>query len=629
MNGLSLLQRDDEKHSDSIRFNRLTIDDINLSNLNSLAINNIQVYEPGVYLVRMNQTDWEFEQWIPQSTRIEKTAETKNFSEQSTSESFFQLSLNNINIDDSDLCYQDNSTSLYYCLTFKDLDWTGSFKFDTRPTDSDGVNLLAKGSLELTRPNIHNQTITRDLLTLETLALSDMNISGTDNVSLKSLVIENLAALQRGEDKDDNTASFDSLIIDNIKYATNKVDIESVELKGLANAASKNKDGGWEHDKWKPKTIDTKHDVKDKPAKQPAETEPFVIALQKVKLTSDKNISFTDNSTEPALKVGLQKLVFDMNDIYSTKPDSSSPFKLHAQTFKHSTVDIEGTVKLFADKLSFDAEGKLKGFDLRAASPASQKAIGHIIKSGQLDADLELLAVDGVLDSNIGLSLYHFNIKASSKEDAEKLDKKFGMPLNQTLVLLRDKDDSIHLDIPITGDVNNPDFDPMDAIIKATSKATTVTLITFYTPYGLVYAGGNVAFNLATALNFEPVNFTPGSSEVLAESKEQLDGLSKLLTEKPQVRLTLCGVANRQDAFTLYPDFKEEFDRNKKLEQKNQTEVKLSAEQAKNLLQLAGDRQVNSKNYLINNGITHDRLILCAPEYREEDKAIAGVEITI
>jgi len=202
------------------------------------------------------------------------------------------------------------------------------------------------------------------------------------------------------------------------------------------------------------------------------------------------------------------------------------------------------------------------------------------------------------------------------------------MPLNQTLVLLRDKDDSIHLDIPITGDVNNPDFNPMDAIIKATSKAATVTLITFYTPYGLIYAGGNMAFNLATALNFDPIEFSPGSSELQSSSKEQLDGLSKLLIEKPQVHLTLCGVTNQQDIFMLYPERKIEKQREEN--KTNAITIAFTEEQTSRLSELASERQINSKNYLVNTrGIEHDRLILCAPEHKEEDEAVSGVEINI
>jgi hypothetical protein len=630
MNELSLLQREDEKHIDSVRFHQLTIDDINLAQLNSLSINDIAMEKPGVYLVKQNQTDWEYQQWLPPTDNTGQDDKTKDNEEPPATPSSFKVSLKNIKVNEPDLCYLDNSTSIYYCLTFARFAWNGSVVYDTNTPDTNDISLIAKGDLELSRPKVHNHSLDRNLVAFESLSLDELDVAGINKVALKNLSIDKLAALQRSNSSDDNTAAFDKLSIDDVLYTKNKVAVKSIVLNGLTNTVSKNKDGGWEHDKWMQNSEKEKETAESKTKKQDTSDESFIIALQKLKVSSDKKITFTDNSTEPATKVGLQSLTFDMSDIYSEKPDSESPFKLAAKTLLHSTMDIEGKVKPFAEKISFDADGKLKGFDLRAASPATKKAIGHTIKSGQLDADLKLLAVDGVLDSNIGLTLQHFNIKATSKADADKLNEKFGMPLNQTLVLLRDKDDSIHLDIPITGDVNNPNFNPMDAIVKATSKAATVTLITFYTPYGLIYAGGNMAFNLATALNFDPIKFTPGSSEIIAESKEQLSNLSKLLTEKPQVHLTLCGITNQQDALTLFPELKEQLEKSNKGDEKSHVDIKVTAEQLSQLDQLAKDRQDNSKNYLIDNhGIAHNRLIVCEPEYRKEEDAIAGVEINI
>ncbi len=629
MDTLSLLQRDDEKHSDSIRFGQLIINDITLSDLNSLVINDIGVSEPGVYLVKHNQNDWEYQQWIPQSSSTDKAADQAANEKDNPAKtgSSFKLSLNDLNIDASDLCYLDNETALYYCLTFDKLAWKGSVKYDSKATKTKAVNLQAKGSLKLTQPNIHNQTIDRNLINFASLDLTGLDITGTDNISLTRLDLNKLNALQRGKDTKDNTAAFDTLAITDIKYTENNIAINSIDLKGLASKVSKDKKGAWEHDKWIIKDKTGKQDTpeKDKPATD-NDKKPFVIALNKLNITTDKKILFTDSSTTPATEAGLQNLTFDISQLYTTKPDTNSPFKLQAKTIRHSTIDLEGTIKPFAEKVSMAADGKLKGFDLRAASPSTKKAIGHIIKSGQLDADIDLKAIDGELDSNIALSLYHFQMKSVSKEDAAKLDEKFGMPLNQTLVLLRDKDDSIHLDIPITGDVNNPSFDPMDAIIKATSKAATVTLITFYTPYGLIYAGGNLALNLATALNFDPIAFDPGSSEMNSASKEQLDGLSKLLIEKPQVHLTLCGYTNKQDVLKLFPERKP---KNEKEKDKS-ADVPLTKEQILKLKHLASDRQTNSKNYLVKtHSIDHSRMILCAPEHKGDEENISGVEVNI
>ncbi len=167
MKDLSLLQREDKKHIDSIRFSRLTIDDIKLSNMNSLAINNISISNPGVYLARQNPTDWEYQQWIPQSSPSSTTIGKQEPGKQTSSKSSFKLTLKNININDSDLCYLDSDPSLYYCLTFAKLDWKGLIKYDTKPSMANDINLLVNGDLKLLQHNIHNQTIDRDLLDVE------------------------------------------------------------------------------------------------------------------------------------------------------------------------------------------------------------------------------------------------------------------------------------------------------------------------------------------------------------------------------------------------------------------------------------------------------------------------------
>ncbi len=630
MKQLSLLQRDDEKHIDALRFSRLLINDITLTNLNSLSIDNIKIDQPGLYLVKENKSQWEFEQWLPPSQKTPSPPNEATTRIDSKS-SGFKFSLNNVIIEHSDLCYLDQPASLYYCLTMQQLNWQGKINFDSEAINTATAGLLLQGDLGFEQPALHNHSIDRKLLEFDSLALSRLEVTNDLSVSVEDLKLDHLTAMQRSKKTDDNSISFEQLAINNIQYQTDALSINSIALSGLAAAFSKNKNGTWEHDKWlsheknnhtnevsSTKTTDqTTPEINNKDA--------FIIALSKLEINTDKSVSFTDNSTQPTMTVGLNEFNLELNKLYSNKPTENTDFKLFAKTTRHGTIDLAGTAKPFAEKISFDASGKLKGFDLRAASPATKKAIGHTIKSGQLDADLTLLAIDGQLDSNIALSLHHFNIKAGSKQDADKLNEKFGMPLNQTLVLLRDKDDSIHLDIPITGDVNNPSFNPMDAIIKATSKAATVTLITFYTPYGLIYAGGHLAFNLATALNFDPIEFPPGESKLSDSGKQQLDGLSKLLTEKPKVHLTLCGVTNQHDALALYPKLKEPIDTDKKT-----TDIKLNKEQLLQLKQLARERQVNSKNHLVDNsGIEHNRLILCEPEHNTDDDAIAGVVINI
>ena len=65
MKQLSGLQRDDDAHKDALRFAELTINDIDFKQLGELTIKDISLNEPGIYLVRNSETDWEYQQWIP------------------------------------------------------------------------------------------------------------------------------------------------------------------------------------------------------------------------------------------------------------------------------------------------------------------------------------------------------------------------------------------------------------------------------------------------------------------------------------------------------------------------------------------------------------------------------------
>ncbi len=622
MTDLSALQRDDVKHKDAVRFHQIDVSDINLADLNVLSVNDIKISEPGLYLVKNDEHSWEYQQWLPQTVAPSSPAENTATSSSSKTTSPFRVSINNINIKNIDSCYLEKESALYYCFVFDELDWDGKIKYDTLPAPSGAINLTASGDLTLTNPNIHNESIDRTLIDFSSLALTNINLTELNAITLDSLKLARFTALQRSEKKDDNTVSFETLAINNVNYSKNKIAIDTIKLDGLSDTISKNPDGTWEHNKWFANTNTTETDTTSKQGAD--KKQDFIISLKKLLVSSDKKSLFIDNSTKPAMQGGLQALSLDVRNLDSTKPDIDSPISLSATTTRHATIKIDGTARPLAKKVSFTLDGKLKGFDLRSASPATTKAIGHIIKSGQLDADLTLHATEGELDSNIALSLYQFHIKAKSKADAEKLNASIGMPLNQTLVLLRNKDDSIHLDIPITGDINNPNFNPMDAIVVATTKAATVTLITFYTPYGLIYAGGNVLFDIATAMNFDPIEFEAGSAEIHGDNTQKLENLTKLLTEKPGIHLTLCGVTNHQDALTLFPELK------KQKPDAAKAEIVLSEEQLAVLEKLARDRQINAKNSLIKEGnIAHDRLILCAPEHKTDKDAVAGVEINI
>ena len=147
-------------------------------------------------------------------------------------------------------------------------------------------------------------------------------------------------------------------------------------------------------------------------------------------------------------------------------------------------------------------------------------------------------------------------------------------------------------------------------------------MLQYYTPFGLLLAADTL-FDLATALRFDPVVFEPGQQIITSSERGELDKLSTLLTERPGVHLTLCGISNRADAGELYPDVL-------KVAEKSETrKMVLNDVQTKALLQLAERRGHAVKDYLVGQKkIDAGRLIVCEPEYQEDaDRAVVEISI--
>ncbi len=642
---LLALQRKEKPDNNILSINALLIKSTRFSSMNQLDIASITLDSPHAFIKKNKNGELELNTLLPafSATTSDKSSDGGVTEEPvANHKPSITTSLGDIKIINPDLCYQDEKLALHYCLEQNMTQWQGSIALN--PSTE---KLVIRGKVLATSTLLNNKNLNRDLLKLQTLSINGIDIKSPDDIRLAEIKLDTLLALQR-ENANAYSVWFDDLTIEDISLAENtRLKVNTIVLKEPGLQLSKNEDGQWEHNKWLPADDGETADNKDKPgsdddkkqntSKKTTAEPAFELALNHFELNTKQKISFRDNSLTPVMHVGLKSINISINDIDSTRPKQKTEFSLQAQSDRHATIELAGDALPFAEKPSFDAKGKLLGFDLRAASPAAQKAIGHIIQSGQMDAELTLLAEEGVLDSNISLTLHQFNLKASSKEDAAELDETFGMPVNQSLTLLRDKDDSIHLDIPITGDINNPEFDPTHAIIKATTKATTVALITFYTPYGLVYAGGNLLFDLATAMDFEPVVFKPGSSVLEKPHTTQLDTLATMLTEKPQLHLTFCGTANIEDRLALFPvkPSAQKKDAEQKSDTKEETKkpvqlAKLSKQQRQALVALANERGEKTKQYLVDTGkIDHSRLILCTPAYSEEDDAISGVEINL
>ena len=281
-------------------------------------------------------------------------------------------------------------------------------------------------------------------------------------------------------------------------------------------------------------------------------------------------------------------------------------------------LDVQG--RLLTDKPDFKGTGIISALDLRNFSPIAKQQIGHSIRSGQLDAVLDINVEQGQVDSLLDLKLHHFVLRTMNEEEAEKLNSELGFPLNMSLNLLRDKDDKIQLSIPITQNADNLSIDIKPVIYKALSKSVSSAIVNYYTPFGLIFVAESL-FDMATALRFKPVIFNLGEATLTEHNKKELEKLATVMNERPGIHLTLCGYSNMHDLPQTGTDTA-----NKSTTEKPSIEI--STEQRQQLIQLGESRSSVIKQYLVNEQqISASRLVECEAQYATD--AIAGVEIKL
>ncbi|MGB1581543.1 MAG: DUF748 domain-containing protein, partial [Nevskiales bacterium] len=263
----------------------------------------------------------------------------------------------------------------------------------------------------------------------------------------------------------------------------------------------------------------------------------------------DGQLQFADGSIQPELTMQLQKIDLQLSQLDSAQPLQASPLNLTTGVGDYGRLSLQGTIKPFATPPAASLQGKISGIDTVPLSGFTRKLVGHRIKQGTVSGDLNINIDEGRLNSSIDLVLNKLQI-AAIKGQAGEFEKSSGMPLSTALGLLRDRDENIHLKLPITGDLDKPDVNINNIIRQAIFKGVSTAALAFYSPLGVITAGDKL-LQLATALRFDPVVFAAGGNELDPTAISHLATLTDVLIQRPGLQISLCGIAAPADRQAL------------------------------------------------------------------------------
>jgi len=344
--------------------------------------------------------------------------------------------------------------------------------------------------------------------------------------------------------KAEKLIAFKSLDLEKISFAKNDLAISGVSLNSPFIKAHLSKERKFnlsqivKEDKNKAKT-------EAKPESKKAVSKKDDELKFSVKNFSLKNgeVDFSDASLFMPFATTISKLNGKLTDIDKKRPSSG---EFQGVVGKNGFAQI--TAKLFPFELKQNTDIKLdfKDIDLVNVTPYSGQFVGYKIKKGKLNLNLNYSVTDSKLN---GSNFINFD----SLTLGEKVESKdaVNLPLSLAISILSDQNNQINIDLPVEGNLDDPDFKYGGVIWAAVKKLfADITLAPFR------FLGNALGLG---SKDLSSIDFLAGSSELISSEAPKIADFIKLTGSKPKMKLSITPTYSKLD---------ESFYKNKKLDQK-------------------------------------------------------------
>jgi len=334
------------------------------------------------------------------------------------------------------------------------------------------------------------------------------------------------------------------------------------------------------------------------------------ISLQEFTLSDAGKISLTDASVKPTFKQTLSVETLKAGPFDSSQVNQASAFELVVIDDNYLKLDLKGNAKPFAEKLSASMQAKISELNLPSVSPYVKDGLGFEMKSGQLDVNIDLDIVENEIAGKTKLFLR--GIEMSSADEYEKgvLKESKAMPLNAALGILKDDKGNIDLEVPMRGDTSAPSFgiESFVGLIlrKAAMSQAQSYLLNTFVPYASVVSVAMSGAEYLLKVSFEPLTFNIADAELKAENAQFLSELALLMNDTPDLQIKTCAMVTLSDLGL-------------------ESKTALDEQQKAQFLQIGNTRQSNLKRFLVEQGISSNRILYCAPELDSAKNAVPRI----
>jgi uncharacterized protein involved in outer membrane biogenesis len=258
---------------------------------------------------------------------------------------------------------------------------------------------------------------------------------------------------------------------------------------------------------------------------QPGAAGTFAVAVRRVRIDQGA-LDFSDDSLSPGFVAKIYELAGTANGLSSNR-DARSQFALEGRVDEFGYARLSGAVNPFAPRNRSTFRVQLRNIDLVTATPYAMRFAGYRIATGRLGLDLNYRVRESLIEGDNKITLEQFTLgDRVDSPDALKL------PFELAVKLLKDPDGTISLEVPVKGNLDDPQFSLAPLIWKAVGHFIGNIVAAPFRALAHLFGGG-------AGEDLGAIAFDPGKARLLPPEREKLVRVVGALAKHPELKLLI------------------------------------------------------------------------------------------
>ncbi|ADR35193.1 hypothetical protein Sulku_2534 [Sulfuricurvum kujiense DSM 16994] len=251
---------------------------------------------------------------------------------------------------------------------------------------------------------------------------------------------------------------------------------------------------------------------------------PFGLEIVKL-LLHNSSANFSDLSLPLPFKSYIHDMEGSVLGISTTK-NVTTFVNLRGGVDQYGLAKINGQLNTKDPKQFTDMKVAFDNLELKNYTPYSLQFLGYKIEGGKLFLNLGYKIDGGKLDASNQVVIKKIELGAEKEGGSP-------WPMRFIVALLEDSDGIIDIDLPIEGDVNNPDFKYGKVVWQVIGNLFTKAVTS---PFRLLGSLMGIESDKLSSIDFDA-----GSATLLPPEIEKLDHITTMLSKRPKLALNIYG----------------------------------------------------------------------------------------